>query len=384
MQKSHRIEYLDVFKSFGIILMVMGHVYFGATFDKLIHGFHMPMFFFVSGMLYKMKYKDGLCNKELLSFIKKKGYSLLLPYAFFGVLLYSIWLILNYSASDKLNFLFHLLFINNTGLEFASVLWFLTALFITEIVFALIDVYVFGKIKYVFLILITLCGHLAEYISIDFPYSMTAGFAGVSMFSFGVLFMKYKNTVKLVGKFEHLRFLSALLLGVLGGLIILYNDSVNMRAGTYGNIFLYYIGALAAIFTGINISRYFTLLFNHNTLLSAINVVIQRIGKNSITFLCLNQLIIKLFSDVLNGRTTLLLNGSAGMLVYKMVIFCMTMLSLYIIDWVIRRSGFSFMLGVRINEIEKNETLLKSPVTFIIYGCVVGMLFCYSFYLSSM
>ena len=34
-------------------MMVMRHIGVGATFDKFIHAFHMPMFFLVSGFLYK-------------------------------------------------------------------------------------------------------------------------------------------------------------------------------------------------------------------------------------------------------------------------------------------------------------------------------------------
>lgn len=45
-----RLNYIDCFRAIGICLMIMGHVGFGGHFDKWIHAFHMPMFFFVSGM----------------------------------------------------------------------------------------------------------------------------------------------------------------------------------------------------------------------------------------------------------------------------------------------------------------------------------------------
>lgn len=48
-----RIEYIDIFRAFGIILMVMDHVEISKSFDHFIHTFHMPMFFLVSGFLYK-------------------------------------------------------------------------------------------------------------------------------------------------------------------------------------------------------------------------------------------------------------------------------------------------------------------------------------------
>ena len=45
MKKTDRIEYIDIFRSLGIIAMVMGHVGYGDIFDFFIHAFHMPMFF---------------------------------------------------------------------------------------------------------------------------------------------------------------------------------------------------------------------------------------------------------------------------------------------------------------------------------------------------
>ena len=50
-----RITFIDVFRGLGILLMVMGHIGFGGIFDKFIHAFHMPMFFFVSGYFYHRK-----------------------------------------------------------------------------------------------------------------------------------------------------------------------------------------------------------------------------------------------------------------------------------------------------------------------------------------
>ena len=44
-----RIEYMDIFRGIGIILMIMGHIWFGQIFDTFKAAFHMPMFFIISG-----------------------------------------------------------------------------------------------------------------------------------------------------------------------------------------------------------------------------------------------------------------------------------------------------------------------------------------------
>lgn len=50
---AERLDYIDIFRALGIILMVMGHIGFGSKFDKFIHAFHMPMFFWISGFFIK-------------------------------------------------------------------------------------------------------------------------------------------------------------------------------------------------------------------------------------------------------------------------------------------------------------------------------------------
>lgn len=49
--RTTRLEYIDILKGIGIILMIMGHIGFGGIFDFYIHAFNMPLFFFVSGYM---------------------------------------------------------------------------------------------------------------------------------------------------------------------------------------------------------------------------------------------------------------------------------------------------------------------------------------------
>lgn len=48
---STRIEWVDIAKGFGIILVVIGHMVKGnGIVGQYIWAFHMPLFFFLSGM----------------------------------------------------------------------------------------------------------------------------------------------------------------------------------------------------------------------------------------------------------------------------------------------------------------------------------------------
>lgn len=72
-----RKKYIDYAKGIGIILMIMGHIGFGQKFDIWIHSFHMPLFFVISGVLYRKP-------DDMRQHIRKRIRSLLVPYTCWG------------------------------------------------------------------------------------------------------------------------------------------------------------------------------------------------------------------------------------------------------------------------------------------------------------
>ena len=77
-----RIDYIDIAKGIGILLVVLGHNPFVSGFSlRLIYAFHMPLFFFLSGYFFNA----SLAFSELL---KKRFHALLKPYFFVIVLIY--------------------------------------------------------------------------------------------------------------------------------------------------------------------------------------------------------------------------------------------------------------------------------------------------------
>ena len=53
--ESERNTIVDVMRGGVIILMIMGHIDFGATFSYIIAAFHMPFWFIVSGLFFKYR-----------------------------------------------------------------------------------------------------------------------------------------------------------------------------------------------------------------------------------------------------------------------------------------------------------------------------------------
>lgn len=73
MANSHRIAWLDWAKVIGMLLVVLGHCYPFASppcyVRNLIYSFHMPLFFFMSGMLFKQRTVAEVARKSFAALI---------------------------------------------------------------------------------------------------------------------------------------------------------------------------------------------------------------------------------------------------------------------------------------------------------------------------
>jgi fucose 4-O-acetylase-like acetyltransferase len=79
LSSSAHLDWIDVAKGLGIVLVVMSHTVAGPVME-LAFLFHMPLFFILSGYLYRERPSSG--------FIMAKAKSLLVPYGVFLVLIF--------------------------------------------------------------------------------------------------------------------------------------------------------------------------------------------------------------------------------------------------------------------------------------------------------
>lgn len=120
-----RIEYIDIAKGIGIILVVMGHNDFALISPfahKLIYSFHMPMFFFMSGMFFRPDMPFWTFIKHRYNRILKPFLAILLLIYFASISLSKISLIM---ASKRL---LKAMYANGHYLDWVQ-LWFLPHLF---------------------------------------------------------------------------------------------------------------------------------------------------------------------------------------------------------------------------------------------------------------
>ena len=167
-----RENYIDVAKGIGIILVIAGHLFpYGENISSTIFSFHMPLFFFLAGMVYKEK---CVTNKE---FIEKKTKRLIIPYLKFLSLGLIITLIIK-PWRDELSFrrvLIDMYLAAPNSLHVGQI-WFLVCLFNVSVIFFFLNKYIRNrgyktKGKIIILIGISVVAELISLIIRDgFPY----------------------------------------------------------------------------------------------------------------------------------------------------------------------------------------------------------------------
>ena len=233
-----RITYIDLFRATGIIAMIMGHINFGWHFDHLIHGFHMPMFFFVSGYFFKRIESSS----TLLHKIGVRCKTLLMPYFLFAVLHIVMNSLLNgHFQFDSLR----LLFFNTDldGIPIAGALWFLTSLFLADVIYMILDYILgYGIIMHCIILAVGLAGNvLGLYLPIRLPFGIDVSFVGMVFMHIGrIIHQEYKKIVDL-------NVLLSLLFFAFGCVLIIINPYVNLRQGQYGNVLVFWISSTLTI-----------------------------------------------------------------------------------------------------------------------------------------
>ena len=191
METKSRLEFVDIAKGIGIMIVCFGHSGAEDVVISWIGGFIVPLFFILSGYMYKDK---GIpVGKDLYN----KGKKLLKPYLFFSVVLlliykrfawndivgvfYSRYCLYTYHAPDNI------FFMKATN----SPMWFLTAMFATFPLFYII----MKNEKYIKWIVLSylLITWGCTFLPILLPWSLDVAFIMAIFMYIGVLFRRQEN-----------------------------------------------------------------------------------------------------------------------------------------------------------------------------------------------
>lgn len=130
-----RIEFYDIAKGLLIITVVAGHS--GIPYEYLLYWFHMPVFFIISGLLYKKR----ATHKATVNNISQKTISYTIPFImFFTIITVSIYIkdSTQLSLDQLIVDLKRLIFGGRPLRGYYSVFWFINVFLLTNIAFSVL------------------------------------------------------------------------------------------------------------------------------------------------------------------------------------------------------------------------------------------------------
>lgn len=296
MSVSNRIAWLDIAKGITILLMVIGHTSIPIIVSGWIWAFHMPLFFFASGMCTKFE-KDSFGT-----FIKKKFIGIGRPF-----LIYSIIVIL-ISKLGQFNDIFSL----KEGWG-GYALWFVPVLFVS-LILAKVSFLLNKKIyRYTYMALLLSVSCILSYSKTSLPWNMAvAPYAAVLLFSAYMVREKTLQCVWLKLWIMLLALLIVIFVSSYWRLDMCYNNILPLLPITFGAV----AGSLFVMGLSVYLERYGGRLAN----------ILKRVGKETFIVVAFSQI------------TIMMLNRYTPMnVVLKYVLLVLVLLGIkYLKDWIVR------------------------------------------------
>ena len=291
-----RISWIDVCRGIGIILVIYGHGLSAHAFRYVMYAFHMPLFFFLSGIVFHHRQ-----HQAFWPYVKKSFRGILIPYLGFAILSFLLWL------PDALPHLpLHTIVIqflstfygnsNNGYLAFNNILWFLPCLFVVRIAFMLITQRTTTTQSLAFILAITsLLGYAFSLAlpTLKLPFGTETAITGLVFYGMGYLWSTHATQLQtLMQTRVRLLTISIISLGLMYAFasfnFSLYGQQIDMRLNHLNNYALFYLGALCGILGCISVS----MLIRKNTLL-------EYIGQHSLPLFAFHLLVFSYISRAL-------------------------------------------------------------------------------------
>ncbi len=293
MIENRRFDYLDIAKGLGILAVVWAHIMLTGWSHKVIYAFHMPLFFFIAGMLFRREKYSSFALYAV-----KRAKRLLLPYLIYSVLTWGIWVAFRLLRHDPVDSywmpLLQTFIAQGSGafLVHNSALWFIPCLFVVEMMYwavsglkdwqNLIACFLLAGLSFLF-------GHLwGDKYWFLLPYNFDAALIALPFYSVGNIIIKHhphQDIEKAVSEHRTAAW-GILVLGtallVLGALFF---GECSMGSSSYlcnGGVFL--IRAFLGCFSIL----LFSVLISSTGWLSSASKPIIWFGKNSLDVMCLH------------------------------------------------------------------------------------------------
>ena len=337
-------------KALGMLLIIWGHIRVNDWSNAFVYAFHIPLFFFLSGMVFSKTRYLGFG-----SFFRKRVKSLLIPYIFFSILTWGIWSGYSYLTHARVeSYLMPLLqtFIaqGSGGFLVHNVpLWFVTCLFVVEVIY-----YFLSKLKDKYIIIISILMAIISYVLINYvtvfdftllPWSMEVAMLVIPFYAIGNLCVKkfsHKRIINIVDRHKLYSFILLLLSFVVVLFCSRYNGSISFGHSDLGrSVFVTYLGG----FVGTLMFLIFCILLSLTSSNIKNNLIMQKIkwfGRNSFDAMAIHNPI-KGFVCVVVGivfqcTSFTVCHNSYYSLVAFIITLIVTVIGMCIIEWFKRNS----------------------------------------------
>ena len=296
-----RIGWIDAARGISILIIVYAHIYDESQISEFVHLFHVPVFFFLSGMVWK---QSPNIKKTAFNLF----YKLMIPYYICSIISIAVYTVLgkffthNAESLPVIKCLAGMLYANSkTGLMIWNrPLWFIPCLFIMKLIWEVIskkELWKFNRnITVLLLFVIGLVWSYSPMRAIKAPFQLEVSLVMILFYALGVECRKLFDDKNI--SFEKINplFISG---GIVFSFIVCllvykFNDRISVQYSIYNNFVLFFAGAAFGI----------TML-----VLASVNMrklkLLQVLGQNTLSVLLWHKFPILLFQTTGIGKSFL-------------------------------------------------------------------------------
>lgn len=294
-----RISWLDILKGMGIIFVVIGHIYSNSIVFNWLYSFHMPLFFFVAGWLYR--------KKPITADLRRRIQTIIVPYYSFGFIIFIYWAVIERRFRDSsmgiLDSFIGLLRGEHDYLDFNVHLWFLPCFFMTVVIYNLL-VNINKKVAYGAVIIMSII-----FIAVPLPqlfYGIDRMFKYIGFYAVGNILAK-SNTDKVLQKIR-------MPIWWIVGIILMAANFVLSYYGLTNGIMWFVTGSIGVASTAI-----ISILIDHSK-------VLQYLGRISLVVLCIHGPVYRVLIKIVSIPFHMSTDQARGNFILAMIIVSLTLI----------------------------------------------------------
>lgn len=285
------LQWVDALKGYGIFCVTFAHLNPWKPIETHLYSYHLFLFFFISGYLYR--------TQTLNNYLRKKIKSLFVPFLLWNFLSSIVELFITHDLQDVVDrFL-----ILRGEVCWNAPIWFLLILYLCESVYALVD----NAWRSIFTQYIVFCFSIVFWIlygQLNAPLKLNLLPLGLFSFSFGKIFKGFTQRKTYSVNSVNVTMCITAMLSILFGAIL--NRRISYTGAIFGNLLYCFVAAISGCV-------FFTVLFKKCEQVGS-NKYLCLLGKNSMAIMVMLYWLFRLFDfvgektfgiSIWHGRSTL-------------------------------------------------------------------------------